>query len=198
MNALEYGLSVCPEKLLPSLEKLGDGFHGEAYLIPDNRVVKYSLISQSMIEHLEINQPLQFFRELEKVIQFQIKHNHPAFVRIFDFNLLSFGSSHVKYGSEDVVLYSTTMEKLNLVSSEEKKLLKTIEYRDVKASWKNIIKDVREQSSWLDFDLEKVISFIYLLKDSPIEHKDMGSSNILKDNDGNFKLIDLDFSRLKG
>jgi serine/threonine protein kinase len=199
MNALEYGQSICPEKLLPLLEKLGDGFHGEAYLVPDNKVVKYSLISESMIEDLTISKPFQFFIELEKVMNFQIKYNHPAFVKIFDFNLLSFGASNLKHGLEDVILYSTTMEKLNSISPEEKKLFKTIvhQYRDIRADWSKIIQDVREQSSWLDFDLEKVVSFIYLFKDSPIEHHDMSSSNILKDNDGNFKLIDLDFSRLK-
>ncbi len=191
MNALEYGRNVCPEKLLPSLEKLGDGFHGEAYLIPDDKVIKYSLIHQSMVEDLGINNPSEFYSQLEIVLKFQQKNNYPSFVKILDFNLLS--------SNEDVVFYQTTMERLNLISLDEKRVLKTLvqAHRDLKRTWAQIAVLVRDQSYWLDFDLEKVMSFIYLLEDSPIIHHDMSSSNIMKDKDGNFKLIDLDFSILK-
>ncbi len=191
MNALEYGRNVCPEKLLPSLEKLGDGFHGEAYLIPDDKVIKYSLIHQSMVEDLGINNPSEFYSQLEIVLKFQQKNNYPSFVKILDFNLLS--------SNEDAVFYQTTMERLNLISLDEKRVLKTLvqAHRDLKRTWAQIAVLVRDQSYWLDFDLEKVMSFIYLLEDSPIIHHDMSSSNIMKDKDGNFKLIDLDFSILK-
>lgn len=198
MKALEYGLNNCPEKVLPasSLEKLGDGFHGEAYLIPEsNQVIKYSLLYQSMVTDFLLQ---DFFSRLEKVCVFQKQNNYPCFVKIIDFKFITYGFGGTGVG-EDLLFYQTTMERLNLISADEKKLFKTIvrQHRDVKASWQKIIKDVREQSHWLDFDLEKVVSFIYLLEDAPIEHDDMSSSNILKDNNGNFKLIDLDFSRLK-
>ena len=195
MNALEYGRSTCPEKLLPSLEKLGDGFHGEAYLIPDDKVIKYSLVYQSMID-----EPVtKFYLDLEKVLKYQQKNDYPCFVKVLDFNLLSFDNKDLKYGKEDVIFYQTTMERLSPVSIDEKRVLKTIvkSHRDLNKTWNQIIISVRDQSYWLDFDVEKMISFIYFLDDAPIIHHDMSSSNIMKDKNGNFKLIDLDFSRLK-
>ena len=190
MNALEYGLSNCPDKILsPSfLEKLGDGFHGEAYLIPEsNQVIKYSLVNQEMIEVLLKD----FFNDFQKVICYQQNNNYPCFVKVLNFNSL--------VESDDSVFYSTTMEKLNLISVDEKRVLKTVvrAHRDLERTWAQILTLVRNQSYWLDFDLDKMVSFINLLEDSPIVHHDMSSSNIMKDENGNFKLIDLDFSKLK-
>ena len=52
-------------------------------------------------------------------------------------------------------------------------------------------------SSGLDFDEEKVIFFVNNFKKSPIIHNDVHVRNIMKDCDGNFKMIDFDRAELK-
>lgn len=196
MKAYSLVKDFCPEKnTIEPGTLLGDGFHGEVFEITSdpNKVVKYSCVSDAMVG----DQSLQsFFENLSDVLDFQKRNDYACFVQVFDFGLLHSGK-RVSYRNrkESFILYYMVMEKLFPLTSDEKKLFKTIcdAYEQHSPSIKKI---VNEQADWLSFDKEKVFSFLNQFDNSPIVQNDFQRRNIMKDREGNYKIIDFDYSEL--
>jgi thiamine kinase-like enzyme len=89
------------------------------------------------------------------------------------------------------------MEKLNKISEDEKKVFHSIMSHEDQNLHKNFsmskIKNMLQGLSMgLDFDASKIIIFCENLRSTVIHHNDIHPRNIMKDNFGNFKLIDFD------
>ena len=95
------------------------------------------------------------------------------------------------------------MDKLNKISEDEKKVFHTILCHEDLNKKKNFSNDkiltmLNGMIKGLDFNFEKVIMFYEAQKSSIIKHNDFHVRNIMKDNFGNFKFIDLDRLDLRG
>jgi len=89
------------------------------------------------------------------------------------------------------------MEKLNKTTDDEKKVFYSLlshEDRNVKKNYSlaSATDMLRGMQRGLDFDYNKVFRFYRVLKESKFYHMDLHPRNIMKDTDGNFKLIDFD------
>jgi len=168
----------CKELFTSDLfNKIGDiistGVDGEVYKF-DNNVIK-------------ISANYSYSYSTEKALYYLFTNDCYPFSKLYGYGF-----------SSDIFYYIT--EKLNSLSNDEYKVFHTI----VSHEDKNIIKDysvekVKEMlqglSRGLDFDAGKIMMFYEALQNSPIRHLDLHPRNILKDNSGNFKLID--FNRIK-
>ena len=92
------------------------------------------------------------------------------------------------------------MEKLNSLSFNEKSIFSKIFFTENIINYSGTkLKDfLIELKRSLDFDENKVILFLDNFRGVPINHNDLHPRNILKDNNNNFKLIDFDYSNIKG
>lgn len=100
-----------------------------------------------------------------------------------------------KYLDADMYLYY--MEKLNKLTEDENKVFYTlVSHEDsskIKSfSDKKAIKILDELERFLEFDKNKVFKFIKQISANNIKHLDICERNIMKDDCGNFKLIDLE------
>jgi thiamine kinase-like enzyme len=94
------------------------------------------------------------------------------------------------------------MEKLFKISEDERKIFHTILSHEDRNIVKNypldkVKKMLTGMSYSLDFDYNKVIFFYQNLRDCPLQHLDLHVRNIMKDIDGNFKMIDFDRMKLE-
>jgi hypothetical protein len=89
------------------------------------------------------------------------------------------------------------MEKLLSLSEDEQKVFHTLLSHEDRNLVKNyspaerqvILQNLRRG---LDFDEGRVSLFVDKLNNSPVQHLDIHTRNIMKDANGNFKMIDLD------
>ncbi len=174
-------------------EFLGRGFHGDVWTVPgvEDKVIKFSRIVEAMTQ-----QPLkEFYNNLTEVLAEQQNNAYPCYVKIFNISFLYEGIRfHPKNPTlgQKFILYSTLMEKLIPLSLDEKKLFDTITTAKSPIDFL-----VASQAGWLNFDQQKVMTFHNQIESTPIKHGDYRSPNIMKDSEGNFKLIDLDFATIK-
>jgi serine/threonine protein kinase len=100
------------------------------------------------------------------------------------------------------VLYFYVMEKLQPISEDESKVFHTIlshEDRNIikDYAWGELEKILEGLRVGLDFDTERVKFLCQAIRHSPIKHLDIHPRNIMKNADGDFKLIDFDRVQLK-
>lgn len=107
-----------------------------------------------------------------------------------------------KLNAKGYVLHYYVMEKLQPISEDESKVFHTI----ISHEDRNIIKDyeygelekiLEGLQVGLDFDTEKVKFLCQAIRFSPIKHLDIHPRNIMKNDNGDFKLIDFDRVQLK-
>lgn len=187
MNIVEkYNLNITEY----NLDKyLGVGADGCAYLSGD-KVIKFTHMFDNK-KHL-LNNYNKNKRLIEKIIVDSPKH----FVKTIDFKFLKDFEKDNNYH----IIYYYVMEKLEKLSDDEVRVFHTLLSHEDSNKVKNhsdyyINKTISNLSQFLDFDKEKVINFINQIKKYKIQHSDVHPRNIMKDNLGNFKFIDLD--RLK-
>lgn len=193
---------LCPEKLPVELgDKLGDGSDGEVFNIigqPD-RVIKLSILYEYRFEGLSD------YENIKRVIEYVQVSKPQPYVHVYEHGYLTTSSRKMVdwYREEQLYLiYYYLMEKLNCISEDEKKLFHSLlsheDNNKIKSfSDKKIARMLRGMRRGLDFDEEKVILFCQDLKSAPLNHLDLNPRNIMKDNQGNFKLVDLDRCELK-
>lgn len=155
-----------------TVNKLGAGVDGCVYEFVDNKVIKFSQSDNipyifSILKSLTIDNNL--------------------YVKVHDYNLLT----EVK-GS-----YYYIMDKLNPISEDEKKVFHSIISHEDRGIIKNIsegkIKKILDGLSLgLDFDKEKIILFCRAIRASNLFQRDCHERNIMKDNNGYFRFIDLE------
>lgn len=162
------------------------GADGELFY-SDKNVIKFVEIKDSK------KQSLNSWNSIKYKIEFIIKNNPNHFVTTYDCGVVKcFGND-----KEYFIIYFYLMEKLNKISSDESKLFHSIlSHEDSnKVKNKDYTKDILEMNRFLDFDKNKVFEFLNKIKKSKIQQLDVHQRNIMKDDSGNFKFIDLE--RLK-
>lgn len=173
-------ISFLPQELLPHIgSKIGDGVDGEVFSFNSDKIIKISKVDN--------DNKLEF----DKVLTYLKLNVLYPYARVYMFGYL------------EIINYSYYIsEKLNPLTEDEWKVFHSI----VSHEDRNIVKNFDEEkvkqilfglSRGLDFDAERVTFFCAGLKSAPVIHKDMHPRNILKNENGDFKMIDFNRCYLK-
>lgn len=164
-----------------------------------NQVLKISVLFEDFESNLEDK-----YKEIISVLSYIKDNDIPACARIYEIQHVGkFRQAwYVNSSWRDYFLFYYTMEKLNKISVDEKKVFHSVlshEDRGFAKSYtlKQIKKMVHEMSLFLDFDKEKVMLFCEQVERLPFAHNDIHIRNIMKDEFSNFKLIDFDRCQLR-
>lgn len=169
-------------------KRLGDGADGEVFeLISDSKkVIKFSIIYDLGYESNLVTK----YNEIKKKLSF-VKENGTRcqhLCSIYNFGLLLHKSRKTSCGAQEFLIHFYEMEKLIKCSDEEEKVFYTI----ISNAYRSIEDFLDSLSKWIDFDRQKVLTFVNANSNSVILHNDIHLSNIMKNENGDFKLIDLD------
>jgi serine/threonine protein kinase len=198
MNVLSLCQQLCPEKIpVQTEERLDGGADGEVFTIvgqPD-KVIKFGIFYERHDKKF-----LQYFKQIQKVLDHLILTQPSAYARVYDHGHLITSSrkaEHWRSGQQKFVMYYYIMEKLQKTTEDEQKVFHTILSHEDRGIEKNFSPDeirkmLRGMERGLDFDAEKVTLFCENIRSATISHLDIHVRNIMKDESGNFKLIDLD------
>ena len=192
----------CMDKLHFQLEEcMGAGMDGECYsLVGDpNRVVKLSVLCQRPGSSLADQ-----YQAIEDVLA-TIMHDHPqAYIYVYGQEYL--GAYHLKdhpwFGDQNIILYYYLMDRLLPLTEDECKVFHSILSHEDRGVEKDLSppklrKILEGMGRGLEFDYPKVVQFCQHIQQAPVEHCDLHPRNILKDNNNNFKLIDVDRCRIR-
>lgn len=188
----------CPDKLpYQTGERLGEGADGEVFSIPDEpkKVLKLGILYERHDRGFE-----NHYKQIQKVLDYLIVTRPDAYAHVYEQGYLgtySRKADHWRSGEQKFIIYYYTMEKLEKTSEDERKVFHSILSHEDRGIEKNFSPEkVREMlqgmGRGLDFDAEKVTLFCDNIRSAPISHLDIHVRNIMKDELGNFKLIDLD------
>ena len=176
-------------------ESLGDGLDGEVLELANqpDQVCKLSVIYDMPAR------PITDYSKIQEALQW-IKLNQPAcYVPVLQEGYLGQFSRQLvdPIRNQDLVLYYYTMPKLLKLSDDESKVFHSILSHEDRNLRKNlqpqkIVVILQSLSMGLDFDFSRITLFVDCLRKSPLQHQDLHPRNIMKDELGNFKLIDLD------
>lgn len=186
-----FAYKLCDENnVIPSLnlqESLGEGADGEVFSISKKEVVKLHVLYENSIFCENKNIDI-VFNEIIKSFEI-IKNTKPKhIVKIFDYKFLGKFQKKLTYNKQNYILFYSIMEKLNKLTDDEKRVFHTV----ISLKENFYQKTLNELNGYLLFSVEKVKLFLNQIKKSKINHLDFGTQNIMKDDFGNFKLIDLD------
>jgi hypothetical protein len=185
----------------PLCHRIGDqislgGADGEIFALTDypDRVIKLGVIYDNPFRELEV------YQQVQQVLDYVMTTQPVAFVRVYEHGYLGTYSRKMvewRKDQQDFLLYYYIMEKLNKLTEDEKKVFHTIASHEDRGINKNYhpqkIKEMLSgMSRGLDFEMERVMLFLDLMRETPIIHEDLHSRNIMKDANANFRLVDLD------
>lgn len=195
MNAYSFVEGICKEKFDFKIGKeIGWGAQGQVFEIEDQpkRVIKISIL-YDVDPYLDLD---IVFDKIQKVYKYVCSHQASNLGKIYEFGRLRTGSRNTVNGLQDYIVYYSIQEKMESLSDDEKKVFKTIcQALNDELELERTIEDiVKELGAWLKFDSEKIMKFYYSLGDLPFDHNDLRCQNILKDVNGNFRLIDFDLA----
>lgn len=201
MLALKLCQQFCPDKINFVLSnRLGDGADGEVFNLADypNKVIKFAILYN--YPHAPLD---EYYNRINNTLTYIRQHQPQSYAHVYEHVYLGQYARQLDQPNivQDYILYYYTMEKLFKISEDEKKVFHTIVCHEDMGIEKNyslsqIKKILRDMGRALDFDTERVIFFYENLKKTPIVHGDVHVRNIMKDQEGNFKLIDFDRSHL--
>lgn len=168
---------------LPTLgQEIGSGVHGAVYDLLDDphKAIKIAFTEDDT------------YAQVQALYQFVQAHPHPALATIFEFSELCRSTGWVD------PYYSVKMEKLYPLTDDEQRVMKSIclDYNGHLEPGK-AAQHIEELQEWLDFDPEQVKAFYTALSTLPVIHRDFHRRNIMKDRQGNFKLIDFELLTIK-
>lgn len=198
MLVLSLCRQLCPDKIpyLPDV-RLGDGADGEVFTISGDpsKVLKLGIFYERHDKGFE-----KHYQHIQNVLDYLIAYPPAAYARVYEHGYLgtySRKAEHWRSGEQKFLIYYYTMEKLEKITEDEKKVFHTIlshEDRGIEKNWSpdKIREMLLGMSRGLDFDAEKVTLFCNNIKRAPVSHLDMHVRNIMKNDSGDFKLIDLD------
>lgn len=207
-GAQDYILGIsfwCPMNVLSLIRKdrlpvqpdqlLGKGVDGEVFSIIDEptKVIKFI----AMVD-LPNRKRIDSYNQLLSVCRLICRmksHDTPvqSYVQVYDYGYLGMNPS---LEGPRYLLFFYTMEKLREISEDEKRIFHSILSHEDFGKKKDLssakVEELISGMSALDFDPKKVRLFCDNIKAAPLSHLDMHTRNIMKDDMGNFKLIDLD------
>lgn len=202
MLVLKLCEQYCPEKIpvTPTI-RLGDGADGEVFEIagdPD-KVIKFCILYDTGSVGLK-----NTYKYISNVIDHLIVQPSPTYAQVYVHSYMGEFSREVAWGKkiQKYILYYYTMEKLFKTTEDERKVFHTILSHEDRNIVKNYTTDeIRKMleglSRGLDFDAERVTFFCDNFRKTPVSHYDIHVRNIMKDAQGNFKLIDFDRAQLQ-
>ncbi len=174
-----------------------NGADGAAYSIDSNRVLKVSVL-YDWKDNL-----VSDFKRINETLLYLKNNPQAAFAQVFEFKYLGiYNRTIVDEKKQNYILYYYTLEKLNKISEDEKKVFHTIlSHEDANIEKKYIgdsLNKVLEGLSWgLDFSQKEVKLFCENIRKANVEHNDINPRNIMKTKAGSFRLIDFDRCSLK-
>lgn len=156
----------------------------------NNKVIKFSI--HYCWDDTPINDVIN-----SRLNGFEFAKTNPIFVDIHDCGYLGTGHRQTACGIQQYVMFFTLMDKLEKISDDELKVFHSIlshEDNNFKKdlSTTRVVPMLNGLSTALDFDFEKVNSFIQQVKEIQSKYSDLHPRNIMKSREGKFKLIDLD------
>jgi len=198
MFVLSLCKQLCPDKIPAELgARLGDGADGEVFSIngDDSRVFKLGILYERYDTGL-----LKAYQQIRDVLNFMQTEKPEGYAHVYEHEYLCTSSrkvEHLRSGKQYFIIYSYTMEKLNKISEDERRVFHSILSHEDRGIEKNFSSDkIREMleglARGLDFDAEKVTLFCDNIRAAPVSHLDIHVRNIMKNESGNFKLIDFD------
>lgn len=183
-------------------QELGYGAQGNVFAINDHpdRVIKLSFMYDIHDQTIDSK-----FESVSKVYNYILDTKPSGLVRIYDFGHLTDGTREVFSSIKEqkkfqkIIIYYSIQEKLQQLSEDEKKVFKTIcqLWRSELELKRPLEEVIAEQAVFLEFNQIKVNKFVKQVTNSPVDNRDMHRRNIMKDHDGNFKMIDFDLAQLK-
>lgn len=198
MFVLSLCRQFCPDKVpYPVDVRLGDGADGEVFSIvgvPD-KVLKLGVFYERHDKGFE-----KHYKQIQRALDYLIANQPDAYARVYEHGYLgSYArkAEHWRSGEQKFLIYYYTMEKLNKISEDESRIFHSILSHEDRGIEKNFSPEkihemLKGMGRGLDFDVEKVTLFCNNIRSASISHLDIHVRNIMKDNVGNFKLIDLD------
>lgn len=192
MLVLKLCQQNCPDKIpLHLAKKLGDGADGEVFELND-RVIKFCVLYD--VIHFDFREA---YRRINSVIDYLIHNPSPVYARVHERMYMGEWSRLTISGDQKYILYYYIMEKLQKISEDEQKVFHSIlshEDRGIKKNFETqqLKKILSGLQKGLDFDVEKIMFFNDFLRKTPLCHLDIHARNIMKDDQGNFKMIDFD------
>jgi len=178
----------------PLGQEIGVGSDGQVFEILNdpNKVIKFCIIYDCY------NQPIhKLYNDTKNSLDY-IKRCQPCVcTRVYEHDLLIRSSRQTVNGSQDYLIHYYVMEKLYKTTADERKVFHSIlSHEDrgiIKDYTEPIVRDMLQgMRRGLDFDIEKVILFYNNLINSPIRHPDIHVRNIMKNKQGEYRLIDFD------
>lgn len=163
-------------------ERLGEGADGEVFDLKNGKVIKYSILYDDYVSDLESK-----FLNIKKNLLNLIDNSNQLFCNVYEFREIIRSSRVCQGVKQDYIIYSYVMEKMDLLYGDEQKVLFSV-LNNKKMDLHVLLGGL---SFGLYFDKPKVVKFYELLQ-SGHGHKDIHIQNIMKDCNGNFKLIDFD------
>jgi len=170
-----------------SSDILGSGYNGTTYRSRKNNLC----IKKSHCSLLDSER----FKNIRNNIMYIIDNCEKPYVGTFNFE---FNYDYSQYK----IFYRYSMEVLNPLTDDEWKLFHTLvshedscKVKDLSSHRVNFL--IKDLSNYLDYNVDDVKVFCEDLVKSKIKHLDLHPRNIMKDNKGNFKLIDLDNLRME-
>jgi len=171
--------------------ELGSGADGIVYSITSDKVIKFSVL-------YDYDNNIDFvLQRIYNVFNSLLINNYNIFAIIYKHGLILKSVRKTLNGEQNYAIHYYIMEKLNKLSEDEKKVFHSIlshEDRGIEKRFsdKSLKKILRGLRTGLDFDEEKIIIFYRQVWNCPLKQTDVHARNIMKDNKGNFKFIDLD------
>ncbi len=173
-------------------EYIDSGADGEAYLTNNNNVIKFSIL-------FDLSYDFQMFKKSSEILKNlnDIKNNPiDCYVKVINNDYLFDNQIKTKIGNQFYCLYYYTMEKLNHLSDDEVSAIRTlapqVDKNNPTIDLTKAKSAINEVSNYLDFNANKLLKFYSSYINCRYHHNDFHSRNIMKDSDGNFKLVDLD------
>lgn len=179
-------------------EYIGQGNQGQVYhsLDKSDRVIKLSII----YDKFDGKTVEEVFQKTAATYKYIVDNPNPILSNIFEFGKLYKGIQEIFEWQQEYLIFYSIMEKLIPLNENEQKVFKTIcsAYNKELKTYRPIEEIITELKEWIDFDKDKIIAFYNQLPSLDIKHKDFEPRNIMKDNLGNYKIIDFDLAVIKG
>lgn len=196
LKAVENNNCIIPYTLG---SEIGYGQDGQVFELIDNsnQVIKISILYDTFDIH-----HLNYYKQISNAINYLIDNSICSYARVYAYEYLGTFNRQFINTKQNYILYYYVLEKLNKISEDEKKVFHTILSHEDRSIDKNysisqIKKILNDLNRGLDFDVEKIIFFYEQMQQSPIEHLDLHPRNIMKNDIGDYKLIDFDRIKLK-
>jgi hypothetical protein len=203
MFVLSLCKQLCPDKLPVEIgPRLGDGADGEVLSIVDepDKVIKLGIFYERHDKGM-----IAGYQQIKTVLDWIMVAHPDAYARVYQHGYLGTFSRKMeawRTGQQDFIIYYYIMEKLQKISEDESRVFHTILSHEDRGMKKNYSTEKIQEmlgglSKGLDFDVEKITLFCRNIKETQLVQNDLHVRNIMKNDIGCYKIIDIDRCEIK-